>query len=878
MKERIKKYYIITTIFFILVITVLSLLLSHARQESLFLLKKQYSEQQGLLAKQTARGLEENIAIVVRELDLLTDRCAVKTFDPDDIQSVMADTYEHVRKHQIYDIWYVDSAGLLMGSLNAPQLYQQNFSGRSYFQRAAGLFDRRPIFEFINLPVDDREEKGIVVAMPIFSDDDSFGGVMLFMIKLHDLIEGMSSPSESSNRTWVVDENNKILYHRDYETGANILTVSQTGASLKKFIRDSEKENGLLGEFRSASDEEILAASYPARIAKHKWLVVISTPAKNISSLFIKFNSMYSYITVSAILLIIGGSLFIILIINKWNNILQKENSERLHAELELQKAHDELEQRIEERTADLHQINEYLEKQIEERREAEAATARQNELVINTIESLDHPFYVIDVDSYVIQLANTASNFGELSDKSTCYSLTHQKDHPCDCKDHPCTIKEIKKNLQPVSLQHTHYKDGEERIFEVHGYPIFDKQGRVNQVIEYTIDITESRELEKQLHQSQKMESIGRLAGGVAHDFNNILTAIIGFSELAQTKLPEGHAVRRDLKIIREAGEKAAVLVRKLLAFSRKQILEMKIVNLNELIEDILKLLGRIIGEDVHFELNISEVVNNIKADPSQVEQILMNLVINARDAMPDGGRISIETADVNLDENYTKSHEGVAPGPYVMLAITDSGKGIPREVQGKIFEPFFTTKGTQGTGLGLSTVYGIVKQHKGHIFVYSEKDMGTTFKIYFPATEESARKKRSDVSSAPPRGNETLLVVDDDRSILDLILDTLQPLGYTVFDATSAEEVLELMKVSHDRFDLMLTDMVMSGMSGGDLADVVREKYPGTKVIFMSGYTSDMFARQGGVKAGQFFIQKPLSPMNLAEKIRRVLDSKTE
>jgi CheY-like chemotaxis protein len=314
---------------------------------------------------------------------------------------------------------------------------------------------------------------------------------------------------------------------------------------------------------------------------------------------------------------------------------------------------------------------------------------------------------------------------------------------------------------------------------------------------------------------------------------------------------------------------------VRKLLAFSRKQILEMKVVNLNELIEDILKLLDRVIGEDVYFENNTGEDVGNIKADPGQVEQILMNLAINARDAMPEGGRISIETSNVVLDEEYTKSHEGIAPGPYVMLAITDSGMGMTREIQKKIFEPFYTTKGSQGTGLGLATVYGIVKQHKGHVFVYSEPGMGTTFKVYFPATERSVNKVRATSLSLAPRGDETLLVVDDDRSILNLIIDTLQPLGYTIIDATCAEEVLEFLERSDTKFDLLLTDMVMTGMNGLNLAKAVKEKYPETKIIFMSGYTSDMVANQGVLQAGEIFIQKPLSPLNLAGRIRRVLDS---
>jgi CheY-like chemotaxis protein len=251
------------------------------------------------------------------------------------------------------------------------------------------------------------------------------------------------------------------------------------------------------------------------------------------------------------------------------------------------------------------------------------------------------------------------------------------------------------------------------------------------------------------------------------------------------------------------------------------------------------------------------------------------MNLAINARYAMPEGGRISIETSKVVLDEEYTKSHEGIAPGPYVMLAITDSGMGMTKEIQKKIFEPFFTTKGSQGTGLGLATVYGIVKQHKGHVFVYSEPGMGTTFKIYFPATEKSVNKVRDTSPTLVPGGNETLLIVDDDRSILSLIIDTMQPLGYTIIDATCAEEVLEFLERSDTKFDLLLTDMVMPGMNGRNLAKAVKEKYPETKIVFMSGYTSDMVANQGVLQAGEIFIQKPLSPMNLAGRIRRVLDS---
>jgi len=874
MKERIKLYYTFISLFFILVIVVLSLLLYRARQEALVLIKEQHNEQQSLLARQTAIGIEENFAIMVRELEMLANMCAVKSIDLYQVQDVMAETFNHVKKHYVSDIGFIDADGIVKVTVNRPDLLASDFSDRNYFMAAAALGSARPLFEFIDLPGGQGREKSILIAWPIFTDEDKFGGVILFNSKLQDIIGGHSSAANGNTRTWVIGKNGEILYQPNLPDQSSHNAEAAISESFRNFISSVQTVGELKAEYVSPNGEKVLAASFPAKIADQIWSIVIATPSRNISFLFMQFNSIYTYLTICAMVAIIGSSLLMLFWINKWNQALQQENYERLHAEKELKKIHDELENRIEERTAELHDINEYLENEIEERKIVEAEIVKQNEFVQNAIESLSHPFYVIDAENYVIQMANSAANFGALSANSTCYKLTHHSDRPCDSKDHPCTIKEIKQKFKPVTLHHTHYQDGQARIFEVHGYPIFDKQGSVKQVIEYTIDITESRKLEEQLHQSQKMESIGRLAGGVAHDFNNLLTAIIGFSELAQTKLPEKHPVMRDLGIVREAGEKAAVLVRKLLAFSRKQILEMKIINLNALIHDILKLLGRIIGEDVYFEVNTADAIENIKADPGQVEQVLMNLVVNARDAMPDGGRISIETSNIVLDEDYTKSHEGVKPGTYVMLAITDTGKGMSQEVQEKIFEPFFTTKGAGGTGLGLATVYGIVRQHKGHIFVYSEEGLGTTFKIYFPATERLVGKTKIDFQAAAPKGTETLLIVDDDNSVRNLIVETLQPLGYQVIDATCAEEVIEFLEHSDEAFDLLLTDMVMPGMNGRELARYVKEKYPETKVIFMSGYTSDMVTNQGILQAGEIFIQKPLSPLNLARRIRDILD----
>jgi two-component system cell cycle sensor histidine kinase/response regulator CckA len=479
------------------------------------------------------------------------------------------------------------------------------------------------------------------------------------------------------------------------------------------------------------------------------------------------------------------------------------------------------------------------------------------------------------------VMMANSAANFGTLNAESTCFSLTHHGESPCEGKDHPCTIREIRRTGSPVRQEHVHYDhEGNARTYEIHGYPIFNGDGKVVQVIEYTQDITDKKILEHQLRQSQKMESVGRLAGGIAHDFNNLLTVVLGYSELAlelaETDFPAGHPIRKHLSIIAEAGSKAATLVRQLLAFSKKQVLEMKTVNMNEIIENLAKILRLVIGEDLILEFNLGTSVRNVKADAGQIEQVLMNLVVNARDAMPCGGKLVIETENAELDEEYAKTHAGVVPGPFVMLAVTDSGVGMSREVQEQIFEPFFTTKGSRGTGLGLSTVYGIVKQHHGSIYVYSEEKIGTTFKVYLPATadimeasEEKGKKMRE------LRGTETVLVVDDEPSIRRLVRDTLEPLGYHLVEASCGEEALQRIVMMKNGIDLMLTDVIMPDMNGRELADRVREQRQSIKILFMSGYTEETIA-QHGVGEAKRFLQKPLTPKKLVASVRDILDGR--
>lgn len=386
-----------------------------------------------------------------------------------------------------------------------------------------------------------------------------------------------------------------------------------------------------------------------------------------------------------------------------------------------------------------------------------------------------------------------------------------------------------------------------------------------------------EKEELQLQFLQAQKMESMGRLAGGVAHDFNNILTAIIGFSEMALARIGQQHDISDYLRIVNESGQKAASLVRQLLIFSRKNKVELQVVSIRELVENMAKMLGRVLGENINLELDTRGSVDSILADPGQLEQVIMNLVVNARDAMPQGGTITIRVTDMSLDEAYASRHLDVASGRYVMLSVSDSGVGMSPEVQTRIFEPFYTTKKAgEGTGLGLFTVYGIVRRLAGHIDISSHENEGTIFRIYFPACETEQVDAATKETDPPVGGTETILVVEDDDSILSLITSTLKSLGYNVLAAHSGDDALELASRSKSVIDLLLTDVVMPGMGGSELAGIILGKDPDTQVVFMSGHVDATLDLQGVEQGRCHLILKPLSPRTLAKKLREILDGK--
>jgi PAS domain S-box-containing protein len=387
--------------------------------------------------------------------------------------------------------------------------------------------------------------------------------------------------------------------------------------------------------------------------------------------------------------------------------------------------------------------------------------------------------------------------------------------------------------------------------------------------------DITEQRRLEEQLRQSQKMEAIGRLAGGIAHDFNNLLTAINGYSDLMLHTLDANDPLRREVEFIFKAGQRAAGLTQQLLAFSRKQMMEMQVLNLGTLLEDLAAMLRRIIGEDIDLVVASDPACGNVRVDPAQMEQVIVNLVINARDAMPNGGRLTVDLANAELDESYTHDHAEVLPGPYVLLSVSDSGIGITPEVHRHLFEPFFTTK-EFGTGLGLATVYGIVRQFEGHIQVYSEIGHGTTFKIYLPRVGERAAPLEPRTGPAAwPRGTETVLVVEDNDMVRSLAARVLRTQGYAVLEAAHGNEAMLLARDHAGPIHLLLTDVVMPQMSGRELMEYMRESRPEMRVLYMSGYTDNVVAHHGVLEPGTPFIQKPFTPQAMARKVRAVLDA---
>ena len=475
-------------------------------------------------------------------------------------------------------------------------------------------------------------------------------------------------------------------------------------------------------------------------------------------------------------------------------------------------------------------------------------------------------------VDEILRHPAKTPRGFQHYLD----YQGFHSDGRPYKPEEYPLTRSVM--TGEEVSNEEIEYLcgDGVRRIINSDAGPIRDRKGKVVAGLVIFDDVTERRHLEQQLRQSQRMEAVGRLAGGIAHDFNNLLTVIVGQSEVMLEGFGPNDPLREPVQQIDASAQRAAELTKQLLAFSRKQVLQPKVLDLSAIVADLGKMLHRLIGEDVELITRLNSSLGRVKADPGQIEQIILNLAINARDAMPKGGRLTIETNNASLDDQYANQHTDVRPGAYVMLAVSDTGIGMDKETQSRIFEPFFTTKEQgKGTGLGLATVYGIVKQSEGHIWVYSEPGRGTTFKVYLPRVEAPAEiRPRSLDRSEPAIGSETVLVVEDDPAARRLVRQVMSSAGYIVMECKDADQALSMSSSYSGTIHLMITDVIMPGASGRELAQKITALRTGIRVLFMSGYTDNAIVHHGVLDEDVAFIEKPFTPAKLLRKARDVLD----
>jgi PAS domain S-box-containing protein len=510
------------------------------------------------------------------------------------------------------------------------------------------------------------------------------------------------------------------------------------------------------------------------------------------------------------------------------------------------------------------------------EHRQDKEALLRSEEKYREMVENLNDIIFALDSENTVTYISPVIEPLSGYSPQEIIGRSFADFIYPEDLPD-------LNRSLQKVlsgSLEPLEYrvltKSGETRWVRSSSRPMY-QDGRIVGLRGILTDITEQRNLEEQFLKSQKMEAIARLTGGIAHDFNNVLTAILGYSELLANRLENDEELHPHVQEIVNAADRAASLIRQLLAFSRKQVLQPKVLDLNKQVQDMQKLLKRLIGEDIRLSTRLDPQLGLVKVDPSQIEQVLMNLAVNARDALPEGGQLTIETSNVVLDEQYARDHVSAAPGPYILLSVSDNGSGMDKETQTKIFDPFFTTKELgKGTGLGLSTVYGIVKQSGGNIWVYSEPGLGTTFKIYLPRVDalvETEQKTRAARKSTG--GTETILLVEDEDMVRELIELGLTRDGYSVLESRSPREALELCRRHEGPIHLLITDIIMPEMSGRDLAEQMQTMYPEVRVLYMSGYTDDVIVHHGILEAGIDYLQKPFGPGALSQKVREILDS---
>lgn len=523
----------------------------------------------------------------------------------------------------------------------------------------------------------------------------------------------------------------------------------------------------------------------------------------------------------------------------------------------------------------------------ITEQKKAEEALNYERYLLNSLMDNFPDSIYFKDIKSRFIRVNKAVANLFDVNDTSQAMGKTdydfYKEEHAEPAFKDEMEIIRTGKPIIGKEEKET-FPDGREKWVSTTKMPLIDETGKITGTFGISRDITERKKAEEalkkseeQLRQAQKMEAVGQLAGGIAHDFNNLLTAIIGYSDIIMSDSKLNNKIKNYVQEIKKSGERAASLTQQLLAYSRKQMLQPKILNLNDLIKNLEKMLGRLISEGIALITEMDPLIGAVKADPNQMEQVIINLVVNARDAMTYGGRITITTKKVDINEEYCQQHAEIKPGNYSLLTISDTGHGMDKDTTSHMFEPFFTTKEVgKGTGLGLSTVYGIVKQSGGYIYCDSKVNQGTTFDIYFPVIDTVETGKDISLKEDNPEGgSETILVVEDEKMVRDMISASLRQFGYTVLEAQDGEDAFRVCK-SHGgkKIPLMITDVIMPGINGQVLAEKLVKKYQDMKVLFISGYADNTAGHYGVLYEGTPFLQKPFTPKALAQKVRELLN----
>jgi two-component system cell cycle sensor histidine kinase/response regulator CckA len=519
----------------------------------------------------------------------------------------------------------------------------------------------------------------------------------------------------------------------------------------------------------------------------------------------------------------------------------------------------------------------------VTDRKKTEIELAKSEKFIKDILETVDEGFVVIDREYRILQANKAYLDQVKMSREKVvgrhCYEISHRIHKPCFEMGEECAVRKTFEQGEPRAALHVHHdKDGNSLYVETKSYPLKDPTGKTVTAIEIINNTTEKKQLEEQLRHIQKMEAIGQLAGGIAHDFNNILTAITGYGSLMKMKMAEDDPLRNHLQQMLDAAERAAGLTRGLLAFSRKQEIRPRPVNLNVIIANMEKLLQRIIGEDVEIHVELASGELTVMADCGQIEQVLMNLVANARDAMAESGRLSIQTDTVVLDDEFLKTHGYGKRGTYAQISVTDTGSGMNEKTRERIFEPFFTTKEVgKGTGLGLSIVYGLIKQHNGYIICSSEPGKGTTFTIYMPLSKREVHIQKNFDPHPTFGGAETVLVAEDDAPVRALMKEVLTQYGYMVIEACNGEDAIIQFKKNREKVQLLILDFILPKINGKEVYDEIRKLDPKIKAVFASGYTADFLQQKGIAGENINFVSKPILPADLLNKMRETLDKES-